>query len=180
VKRYLYIIWAVVLVAVLGTTGLLVFQGKIREAFMPKERHIHVGFVVFENNKKLDFSDFKYMSVKPCGLKETEPLTDAQIQDEKAHLHDNVGDVVHSHFEGAQWKDLFSNIKFPIDYAKTTGYINGQKVEDWKDQKIQAYDSLVVFIGNNDPKNLKQAVTKNHIQMIEKKSESCGASAGNH
>ena len=63
-KKYLYIAWVLVLVVVLGVTGFFVSK----KVFIPKEVHHHAGFVVFENNKKLDFSDFKYMSVKPCGL----------------------------------------------------------------------------------------------------------------
>lgn len=173
-KKYFYIIWAVLLVAVLGVTGFFVAKKQMPSLFAPKELHYHAGFVVFENNKKVDFSDFKYMSVKPCSVKETSEPEDDQM--EKAHLHDNVGDVVHVHRENAYWHDLFTNLKYPIDYSKTTGYINGKEVADWQNQKIQSYDSLVVFIGENDKKHLKEAVTKEHIQLTEKKSENCGTS----
>jgi hypothetical protein len=172
-KKYFYFAWAFVLVIILLGTGFFVLQSKFG-LFVPKEVHFHAGFVVFENNKKVDFSDLRYMHVKPCGGNHKEILTPEEIQNEKAHLHDNVGDVLHSHRVGAVWRDLFTNIKYPIDYAKTTGYINGQQVNNWQNQKINAYDSLVVFIGQNDPKHLKEAVIKEHIQAIEKKSENCG------
>jgi hypothetical protein len=170
VKKYLLIIWALIIVIALGVTGFFV----AKKVFVPKQIHIHAGFVVFEHNKKIDFSDFKYMSVKPCSLKEEEKLTDEELQSEKGHLHDNVGDVVHVHRVGSRWRELFTNIKYPLDYSKTTGYINGQEVPDWQDQKVEAYQSLVVFIGENDKKHLKEAVKKSHIQLIEKKSENCG------
>lgn len=169
-KKYLYIAWALVLVAILGVTGFFV----AKKVFVPKEVHYHAGFVVFENNKKKDFSDFKYMSVKPCG-EHKEDITDAELQDQKAHLHDNVGDVLHTHREGARWKDLFTNLKYSMEYSKTTAYINGQEVENWQNQPIQPYQSLIIFIGENDKKHLKEAVKKNHIQLIEKKSENCGS-----
>lgn len=172
-KKHFYFIWALALVAILLVTGFFVLQKM--NLFTPKEVHFHAGFVVFEDNKKVDFSDLKYMSVKPCGGNHKEVPTQEELQGEKAHLHDNIGDVLHSHREGAKWTDLFTNIKYPLDYANTTGYINGQEIGNWQNQKINPYDSLVVFIGNNDPKLLKEAVKKEHILEVEKKSENCGS-----
>lgn len=139
-----------------------------------KKVHYHAGFIVFQDNKKLDFSDTKYMNIPPCTLqKDDTSHEDPQI--EKAHLHDNVGDVVHIERDGAVWKDLFTNIKFPIDYSKTEGFINDKKVENYQSQAIKPDDSLVVFIGSNDlAKDLQQAPTKDYIEKIAKKSTSCG------
>ena len=69
------------------------------------------------------------------------------------------------------------NLKYPIDYSKTAAYINGQKVENWQNQPIQPYQSLVIFIGENDQKYLKEGVKKEHMVEIEKKSENCGTSS---
>lgn len=170
-KKYLYMLWAGVLLAVLGATGVFVAQ----RVFVPKEVHFHAGFKVFEHNQQMDFSDLKYMSVKPCGKNHKEHPSPQEVQDEKAHLHDNVGDVLHSHREGAIWRDLFTNIKYPIDYAQTTGYINGEQADNWQNKQIKPYDSLVVFIGENDEKYLQEAVTKAYIEKVEKKSENCGS-----
>lgn len=170
-KKKLYFIWALVLVATLWTTGYFV----AKKVFIPKEVHYHAGFVVFQNNKKIDFSDFKYMSIKPCSLKNEERLTDEELQSEKGHLHDNIDDVVHVHRERSRWRDLFANLKYPLNYSGTTAYINGQKVEDWQNQKIEPYQSLVVFVGENDQVHLGKAVTKQYIQEVEKKSENCGS-----
>ena len=143
--------------------------------------HYHAGFVVFENLKKVDFSDIKYMSIAPCKVHGStgspqveEMMTAEEEQKEKAHLHDGVGDVVHVHVKDSKWGDLFTNIKYQVDYSKVTAYINGQKVEDIKDYPTKSYDGLVLFIGKVDEKLTNQAVTIDHIKDAESKSENCG------
>ena len=147
-----------------------------KKLLRPQKTHYHAGFVVFQNNKKLDFSDNKYMFIEPCTLKENKADTasDADIQIEKAHLHENVGELVHIERTGAKWQDLFTNIHFPINYTQTTGYINGKQQSDYQLQPIKPFDSLLVFIGKNDPKLLQQAVTKDYIIQMAKKSTTCG------
>lgn len=139
----------------------------------PKKVHYHAGFVVFQNDKKLDFSDFKYMRVKPCDdVKGND--TDDDIQAEKAHLHDQVGDVVHIERGGAYWRDLFTNINYKIDYSKTKTYLNGKELEDFQNTKITPYESLVVLVGKNSSNHENEAVTKQYIQKKEKESIECG------
>lgn len=139
----------------------------------PKKVHYHAGFVVFQNDKKLDFSDFKYMRVKPCDdVKGND--TDEDIQAEKAHLHDQVGDVVHVERDGAYWRDLFTNIKYPVDYSKTKAYVNGREIQDFQNTKITPYESVVILIGNNSSTHEKDAVSKQYIQKKEKESIECG------
>lgn len=170
-KKYLYFTWALLLAGVLWTTGYFVAQ----RVFLPAKLHYHAGFVVFENNKKLDFSDNKYMNLKPCSLDQKDDDSPEEIQLEKAHLHDNVGDVVHVEREGAKWNDLFSNLKLAVNYANTTAYVNGQKVANWQSRRINPYESLVIFIGDIDIKYLKEAVTKEYMMEKEKKSDGCGS-----
>lgn len=136
--------------------------------------HLHAGFVVFEDGKRIDFSGDKYMHIEPCEEHEDDEQSPQKLQEEKAHLHENVGDVVHSHIGGARWEDLFTNVFFSIDYPKSTGYINGVKVKEFQESRINANDSLVVFIGSVDEDLLSQAVTLEHIKEIENISEDCG------
>lgn len=168
-KRLFYII---------AVIGIILFGSAIffaaRKFFTPEKVHYHAGFVVFQNNHKLDFSNNKYMSVEPCKVNNDAPESVADLQIEKAHLHDNVGDVAHIEQKGAIWKDLFTNIKFPLNYSKATGYINGKQVTDFQSLPIRPYDSLVVFMGNYDKKLLTQAVTKEYIQKQGNKSTTCG------
>lgn len=146
------------------------FMNKIPE----KEVHYHAGFIVFNNGQKVDFSNVKYMTISPCGVKGKSEKGGTNIQIEKAHLHDGVGDVVHVEAADSKWGDLFMNINYPIDYSKVTAYINHQKVDDVKDYPIKPYDSLVLFAGDVNMDLLNQAVTKDHIIKVGDASESCG------
>lgn len=168
--RLLFII--VVAVIVLLSISVFIFK----KLSTPLKTHYHAGFVVFQNNKKIDFSDTKYMLLEPCVLKGANQHVDSDedVQREKAHLHDNVGDVVHIERTGAIWKDLFTNIYYAIDYSKTEGFINGRHVVSYQLQPIHPFDSLVVFIGNNDANLLKQAITKEYMIKMAKKSTTCG------
>lgn len=99
-----------IVVVALGTGSFFT----IKKILTPKKIHYHAGVVVFQNNKKLNFSKLKYMSLEPCVLNKKEEDSAEDIQIEKAHLHDNVGDVVHVERTGAIWRDLFTNIHFPL------------------------------------------------------------------
>jgi len=145
-----------------------------KKFLIPKKTHYHAGFVVFQNNKQINFSDMKYMFLEPCTLSKKGDGSTADIQIEKAHLHDNVGDLVHIERTGAKWQDLFTNIHFPINYSQSTAYINGNQIANFQNQPIKNDDSLVIFIGKNDPKFLSQAVTKQYIEKIAKRSTTCG------
>jgi hypothetical protein len=129
---------------------------------------------VFQNNNKLDFSDNKYMYIKPCTVNGKDDDTHANPQMEKAHLHDNVGDVVHIEAAGPVWKDLFTNIKFPVDENGATGYVNGKLVKPFLSAPIHPDDSLVVFIGENDQSHLQEAATTAYIEEMGNKSNACG------
>lgn len=166
-KILLFIILLTILLLGVG----IVFTKKL---LIPKKTHYHAGFVIFQNNKKLDFSDNQYMFLEPCTLNNTHDDPPAIIQIQKAHLHENVGDLVHIERTGAIWQDLFTNIYFHIDYAKAIGYINGKQISNFQFQAIKPYDSLVVFIGQNDPKLLGQAVIKDYMIAMAKKSTTCG------
>lgn len=139
--------------------------------------HFHAGFIVVNNNKTEDFSETKYQNFEPCKTNpnDKEEETPKHEQLEKAHLHDNVGDVVHVERKGTTWADLFTNLNYQIDYTKVTAYVNGRKVPRIQNMKIKPYDSLVLLIGNrNDTSSfLSKAVKKAHIQEEEKKSENC-------
>lgn len=163
-KRFLI---PIIILVIITTVAFLHYRSKKTEAI-----HYHAGFMVFKDNAQVDFSDIKYMEVKPCGGDEHDE--DEQI--EKAHLHDGVGDVVHVHREGAKWTDLFTNIKYPIDYSTAKAYVNGTQLTNFQDLTIQPYDSVVVLIGENDTEAaLSNAVTKTHIEETEKRSENCGS-----
>lgn len=115
--------------------------------------------------------------MEPCTVSDANraPETAANRQIQKAHLHDNVGDVVHVEQADAKWQDLFTNIKYDLDYSHTEAYLNGQKMANFSSLPIKDDDSLVVFVGNgnNISEFLIQAVTVEHIRQEAAKSEDC-------
>lgn len=167
-------IFGIIAVVLFVTISYFVYP-RIKEITTPKKVHYHAGFVVFQDNKKLDFSDFRYMYTKPCVLDKKQNDEDIDTQMEKAHLHDQVGDVVHIERSGAVWNDLFTNMKFAIDYNKVVGFINGKKTANFEFQAIRPDDTLAVFIGSNDiAKDLQMVPAKDYIEKIAKKSTTCG------
>jgi len=166
------IIYSILILVLVMATVFAYF--KTKKAVPAKPIHFHAGFIVFDNGKKVDLSAAKYMTIEPCKVDTTETPTATEIQHDKAHLHDGVGDVVHVHVKGSVWGDLFTNIDYPLDYSKVTTFINGQEVQNIKDTPIKAYDSVVMFVGTVDQKLLPQAVTIDHIKEVESTSETCG------
>ena len=159
-KKVIGIIAVVILIVVL-----YFIYPAVKKMANPQKVHYHAGFVVFKDDQKIDFSDFKYMRVKPCTEDKDHEDSDEDIQAEKAHLHDNVGE--------ARFRDLFINLKYSIDYSNSTAYINGKKVENFENLNIQPDDSLVVLIGNNKTNHLQDAVKKEYIEERASKSVDC-------
>ncbi|MEK7185911.1 MAG: hypothetical protein AAB675_00925 [Patescibacteria group bacterium] len=167
-KKIIGIIAVIILVVVSYFT-----YSTVRKITTPEKVHYHAGFVVFKDDKKIDFSDFKYMRIKPCTEDEEHEDSDEDIQTEKAHLHDFVGDVVHVEEKNAHWRDLFSNINHKIDYSKAVAFINGKKVSQFENRKIQPDESLIILIGNNKSTHLQDAVSKSYINEKADKGEDC-------
>ena len=109
----------------------------------PETVHFHAGFQVYIDGKLQNFSNIKYMETKPCANDEgDETKSPEELQKDKAHLHDNVGNVVHSHVRGGAWGDLFRNIKFNIQSEKgIAAYVNGKEVKNILQYPIYPYDS---------------------------------------
>jgi len=127
-KKWVIRILVVVIVAVIAIFGVKEYK----TLTTPQKIHYHAGFVLFVNDKKIDFSKARYMSVSPCTLHATEDDSPEAIQHDKAHLHDYVGDVVHVERTGGKWKDLFINISYQINWSKVTAYIMDSKLRIFK------------------------------------------------
>lgn len=160
------------LILVVGAGTIFYFKNTLKKT--EAKIHYHAGFLVYKDGKKEDFSDIRYMDLKPCNEKPGKEKPE-DPQKEKAHLHDSVGDVVHVENKGAVWGDLFTNINYKIENIKDVkGYINGEKVEDVLSWPIKSYDSALFVIGSDRGVDLKQVVSKDHIVEIGDKNEDCG------
>lgn len=164
----------------LGIIVLVLLAGgwwwRSREVQAPApEYHVHAIFIVYRDNVKLDFSGVQYMHIKPCTEDEVEEtLTPAEEQQDRAHMHDNIGDVVHVHRRGADWQDLLTNISFDFN-APVTGYRNGQPVSAILQTEIRENDRVLILVGNNtDIETKLQALPSlEYLQDSIAKGESC-------
>ncbi len=136
--------------------------------------HYHAGFKVYVDNQLQDYSGYQYMNYTPCSQHDKKKSAEEE-QIEKAHLHESVGDVVHTHRSGAVWGDLFTNIKvnFPSD-KRIAAYIDGRKVEEIMSTPIEAYTTAIILVGESDASRSGEVVPRAHIEEVEKKSELCG------
>ncbi len=139
------------------------------------EVHYHAGFLVYINGQLQDYSASQFMHSQTCpvGPKQVVPQ-DEQI--EKAHLHSNVGDVVHVHREGAVWQDLFTNIgvNFPAD-KPIIGYSKGNRIDNILTYPIKPNDSVIILVGNETEADASVYVSQSHIKEVEAAQiETCG------
>lgn len=142
-----------------------------------KEQHIHAAFHIYKNGQRLDLTGSKYMEISPCDIEQSgkEPTTE-EIQKDKAHLHDFVGDVVHSHVAPSTWGDLMQNLA--VELQSPIGYINGELIFSILDKEIADYDQVLILDGSVDEDLIPELITKlpslEHIREVSRSSESCG------
>jgi hypothetical protein len=164
----------IILLMVAVIIGLGVFGYAKKYWVKPTKIHYHAGFEVYVNGVLQDFSSDQYMYFGDCSIA---PPSKVVNQIDKAHLHDNVGNVVHVHANNAVWGDLFTNIKFTIDPTlPIEAYVNGQLINDLLNTPIKPYDSLILLIGTHGPvaDYLAHQVTMDQIKKVEQTSEGCG------
>lgn len=143
--------------------------------YLPPSKHVHyhAGFRVYINGIKQDYSKPIYMNFTPCSEHEQE-LSQEEEQIEKAHLHEQVGEVVHVHRKGAKWGDLFTNIRVDFD-EEVHGYINGVAVKEIMKEEITPYSTAILVVGEDNPVLGKEQIPREQIAEVEKQGEICGS-----
>jgi hypothetical protein len=139
------------------------------------EYHVHAAFQVYQDNNLQDYSELKFQHLRPCTANdEGVELSAEEEQQDTAHLHQGIGDVVHVHRETATWADLFFNLKVELG-EPITGYVNGQAVENILDQPIRGDDRVLILVGeNNDIQTKLDGVPAiEHIRDVERAVETC-------
>lgn len=172
IKQKKIVVFSCVSLSLIFLIGILLFVKSRVDRHNPDEIHIHASFLVFVDDEIQNYSEPKYMHLLPCGLDNV--LEDEQIM--KAHLHDNIGEVVHVHRRGAVWRDLFTNMNIDID-ENVKAYIDGVETPRILDREIMAYNRVLFLIGENTQidQKLKVVPSVERIQEVEQYSESCGA-----
>lgn len=120
--------------------------------------HYHANFAAYIDGKKWDFSSSTYMEeVSRCNV------TEGVMPEDRIHLHDNKGWLVHVHMAASTWGDLFTNLNWGIgtNYI-STGYddirmsndtnhlyyiLNGKLVMNPANITVSSTDRLLVWYG---------------------------------
>lgn len=137
--------------------------------------HYHANFFVVKDGVIQDYSDNTYMEFEPCALDEKHGFFE---KEERVHLHNNVGSVVHVHSPGIKWGELFSIIG--IDGTGASYMIQGKSVDDLDKAVIQPQDRALIILGTvpKDVDALFDHVPSDAIEYDQGKkgAESCSSS----
>lgn len=158
----------------------------------PEQPHYHANFAVYIDGTREPFKGRGYYeetAAEMCSLQQVE------TPKQRAHMHDNVGDVVHVEDHLVTWGNFMQNLGWGLgnDYLKTkdtmhvngdTGklsfILNGQKVDSISDQIIQDKDKLLISYGTADSAQLQEqykSVTNTAVTYDNSKDPaSCGGS----
>ncbi len=148
--------------AVIGITGvligmLLILGIRFVSYQPPKEVHYHANFAVYVDDKQEQFSNpLLYEEISECSIStEKKP-------GERAHLHENIKDVVHVEDSAVTWGNFFQNINWNVsdkyldtsedllvntETNKVTYVLNGEEVSNITNKVIGDKDRLLVSYG---------------------------------
>jgi hypothetical protein len=154
---------------VIGVVIILVIRFATYSA--PEQPHYHANFAVYINGTREPFKGRGYYeetAAEMCSLQQVE------TSKQRAHMHDNVGDVVHVEDHLVSWGNFMQNLGWGLgnDYLKTNDkmfvngdagtlsfILNGQKVDSISDQIIQDKDRLLISYGTSDTTQLQEQYT---------------------
>jgi len=132
----------------------------------PKDVHYHANFAVYVDGKQEQLSNpLLYEEVSQCSdSTEKKP-------GERAHLHENIKDLVHVHDAAVTWGNFFQNINWNIgtkyldtseallintDDKRVTYLLNGEQASDITNKVIDSKDRLLVSYGSATKEELKK------------------------
>lgn len=123
----------------------------------PAETHYHANFAVYVDGKQEQFSNpLLYEEISECSIS-----TDKK-PGERAHLHENIKDVVHVEDSAVTWGNFFQNINWNVsdkyldtsedllvntETKKVAYVLNGEEVSNITNKVIGDKDRLLVSYG---------------------------------
>jgi hypothetical protein len=156
----------------------------------PTETHYHANFAVYINGQREEF-------MGPGYYEEIAACTTAFANNPKgrAHMHDNINDVIHVHDKRVTYQDFFENIGWSVgsDYihTDTTLYansdsatvkfmLNGKQVDRVDSMIIGDKDRLLVSYGSADTDlNAQYATVANTAAQVDAKQDPASCSGLN-
>ena len=146
--------------------GILLILGVRFITYQPEEEtHYHANFAVYINGQREEFSSPFYYTELEEACSEQQQIT----PHERAHMHDNVNDVVHVEDEAVTWGHFFQNISWAVDtkfiktldqlvladdQSKVTFILNGKQVDGVNRLVIGNEDKLLVNYGDTSKSDL--------------------------
>lgn len=160
--------WFIAIIALL--LGAAIVLGIRFATYKVAAVHYHANFALYINGNREEFKGIEYYSeVEMCTLNNT------ILPSERAHMHDNVNDVVHVEDHAATWGQFFTNLGWTLGpnfiaspdgtiYAekgdtKLHFILNGQDytgISSIQNTVIKDTDKLLVSYGNEDSATLNQ------------------------
>lgn len=135
--------------------------------YQPESVHYHANFMVYLNGQREKFEGLRYYEETgetSCTVEHVESPA------ERAHMHGNVGDVVHVEDHLVTWGHFFQNIGWIADpdlikspeqilrsdtANKVTFILNGKKVSDITNLVVKNRDRLMIDFGNTGEQALQ-------------------------
>lgn len=141
-----------------------------KTAHMDDHVHIHAGAIVYNDNVQQDYSTPENMYFSPCGI-----ATEDQVRlEDKVHLHDGIGDVVHVHASGVTWSDFLETRGIINPENPRIVYVDGN--EGSLTDEIQDHQSALILLGESTLDDTKQSfISDERITEIAKSKENCGS-----
>ncbi len=146
--------------------AIIIFIGIRMAVANNNQTHYHANFAVYVDGQRLKFEG-------PTFYEEETACNNAGPNDThaKAHMHDNVNDVIHVHDTAITWSYFFTNLRYGLsDKALTlddrvlvdgqdgkhlTFILNGQKVDTIAGKVIGDQDALLISYGSEDQAAIK-------------------------
>lgn len=149
-----------------GVAGLMTYR---LITYQKEYVHYHANFAVYINGEREDFKNPIYYTETSCAV------ADVITPQMRAHLHDNVNDVVHVEDNAVTWGNFFENLWWSVgsDFIqKSDGsmykadetnklhvYINGDDYTDLgsiANLQIKDKDRVLISYGSDDKQTLEK------------------------
>lgn len=160
--------------------------------FKPERVHYHANFHVFVNSQREQFADPTLYEESGASCSEEEGQMTPM---ERAHMHDNVNDVVHVEDQAVTWGQFFTNLGWVVDAKvietpsqvlvpdndhKISFMLNGEMMDNVSNRVIGDQDKLLVDYGGSSQmlKDEYAGISNKAAQAdTSKDPSSCGSNA---
>lgn len=176
-KKNTFILAAIVLI---GAIAIAAFTYSFQNSQKSEEQktHYHAAFGVVLGGELQDYSTIDHMYYAPCG--EASGEDGELLQEDRAHLHDMRGDVVHVHDTGVTWDILLGNLGAVSDTDEWNMYsLRDHDTALTVDSEIAPYEGVIIsstpLSDEEAAEFLGELPTELEVREYEKTSiESCG------